>query len=127
MPSIDLGPIWDTIPELRKIHLQNVDGFTKEHFLAMQRRVTSYKGLEHLGLELISFDLEEVKREFMVIMEVHADSLKHLWLGRNKVNNDFIRDICYTLTKVSNFTQVLESISLKHMKEADSMKWPEIL
>ena len=112
MPSIDLGPIWGTIPELTKIHLQNVDCFTKENFLSLQRRVASYKGLEHLGLELISFDIEEVKREFLVMMEVHADSLKHLWLGRNKSSNAFIKDVCSTLTTVSGFTQVLESISL---------------
>jgi hypothetical protein len=34
-----------------------------------------YKGLRHLGLELIPFDLEEVKKELLELLNWHSDSL----------------------------------------------------
>ena len=64
-----------------------MDELKKEDFQDIHKKLTSYKGLETFGLELVSFDLEDVKSEIMEIFNVHADTLKNLWLGRNKVTH----------------------------------------
>lgn len=71
MPSIEMPLVYETLPELTSFHIQNVDEFKKENFLSVARRLVTYKGLQSLGLELVTFDLEEVKREFLEILTIH--------------------------------------------------------
>ena len=59
--------------------------------------MVTYKGLQTLGLELLSFDIEEVKKEYLDILGTHSDSLRKLSLARNRVSNSFLKDICTTL------------------------------
>jgi hypothetical protein len=64
----------------------------------MYSHLVSYKGLIKFGLELLSFDLEDVKDEYLEILKVHSDSLTHLSLARNKVTNAFIKIMCDVLS-----------------------------
>ncbi len=83
-----------------------------------------YKGLTNLGLELVSFNLEDVKKELLDVLANHSDSLRHLSLARNKISNDFMKAMCQSLTggMVS-----LEYIDLRHLKEASKVGWPDML
>ena len=56
-----------------------------------------YKGLRRLGLELLSFDLEDVKSELVEILRMHGDSLRELQIGRNKISNELLRFIADSL------------------------------
>ena len=64
----------------------------------MYSHLVSYKGLIKFGLELLSFDLEDVKDEYLEILKVHSDSLTHLSLACNKVKNAFIKIMCDVLS-----------------------------
>lgn len=83
-----------------------------------------YKGLQHLGLELLSFDLDEVKSELIEILNFHSDSLRHVKLSRNKVPSDLIELICDSLT---GGLVKLQSLELLHLKEAGKVNWPKVL
>ena len=120
MPSIDMTHVFETLPELTSIHIQNVDELKKENFLAMYRRLVTYKGLTNLTLELLSFDIEEVKQEFLEILYVHSDSLRNISLGRNRVSNQFMKEICSSLKEG---LAGLENLNLLHLKETNKIDW----
>ena len=61
MPSIQMDEVFENLPEVVHLDIQNVDEFKKEQFLAVHKTLLKYKGLQHLGLELLSFDLNDVK------------------------------------------------------------------
>ncbi len=90
----------------------------------MSSRLVTYKGLKKLALELLSFDIEDVKERYLEILQIHSDSLTHLSLARNKISNIFMQIICDTLrTSLPN----LRCIDLRHMKETDKINWPKML
>jgi len=60
------------------------------------------------------FDIDEVKEDLFHILNYHASTLKRLLLGRNKVTNEFMRDLCHA---IKDFNQI-EEIDLTHLKEA---------
>jgi len=62
--------------------------------MVAKERLLSYQGLEKLGLELLMFDLDDVKEDLFHILSLHATTLKTLLLGRNKVSNEFMKDLC---------------------------------
>lgn len=120
MPSIDLRNVFETLPELQTFFVRNVDEFKKENFMAVYRRFISYSGLETLGLELLPFDLTDVSSEFLQIIQFHSNSLKHLYIGRNKVPSSLLKEIC---NKLMGGLQVLETIDLTHAKESSKIDW----
>ena len=83
-----------------------------------------YKGLRTLGLELVPFDLEDVKKELIEILHVHADSLRKLCLGRNRITVEFLQHLCANLHGCFN---QLELIDLTHLKEANKINWVALL
>jgi hypothetical protein len=90
----------------------------------MSSRLVTYKGLKKLALELLSFDIEDVKERYLEILQIHSDSLTHLSLARNKISNIFMQIICDTLrTSLPN----LQCIDLRHLKETDKINWPKML
>jgi hypothetical protein len=90
----------------------------------MYKTLLSYKGLQYLALELLSFDLNEVRSEFLEILKWHSDSLLHLKLSRNLIPGSFLEAICSSL---EGGLVSLESIDLLHLKEANKINWPSIL
>jgi hypothetical protein len=113
MPSIELSGVFSRLLEertqLATLHLQNLDLFKTENFQTLRTLLTSYKGLENLGLELLSFDLESVKQDLLLILLAHADKLKRLSLARNKVSTDLMLFLAQGLRQ--SFS-VLETIDL---------------
>ena len=86
--------------------------------------MVGYRGLVTLGLELLKFDLEEVKNLLVEILRVHSDSLRHLWLGRNKISNELLR---YISTELRGSFNVLESVHLLHLVELKNVKLVDLL
>lgn len=97
MTSIDMPSVYEFLPPVTSIHIQNCDEFKQQNFLQICSRLVTYKGLKRLVLELLSFDIEEVKDKYMEILQVHSDSLTHLSLARNKVSNSFMKTVCDVL------------------------------
>jgi hypothetical protein len=124
MPSLDLTRVFDNLPELTSLHLQNIDEFKVPNFQAVYKKLTTYKGLEKLALELVSFDLWEIKAELVEILRIHSDTLKYFSLARNKVSSDLMKYLCGELSKGFN---VLEVVDLKHLKENGKVNHPELL
>jgi len=124
MPSIDMPAVYEYLPQLKNLHIQNCDEFKKENFISMQRRLVTYKGLETLGLELLSFDLDDVKKEFLDILRIHSDSLRRLSLARNKVSNVFLKDICQV---IQSSLPSLEFVDLRHLKDTNKIDWTDLL
>ena len=84
----------------------------------------TYKGVKKLVLELLSFDLEDVKEKYLEILQVHSDSLTHLSLARNKVSNAFMKSVCDVLkSSLPN----LECVDLRHLKDTAKIDWPAML
>lgn len=84
----------------------------------------TYKGLKKFVLELLSFDLEDVKEKYLEILQVHSDSLTHLSLARNKVSNAFMKNVCDVLkSSLPN----LECVDLRHLKDTAKIDWPAML
>jgi len=77
-----------------------------------------------LGLELLAFDLPEVKNELIELLNWHSDSLLHLKLSRNNVPSDLLELICDSLT---GGLVKLQTLDLLHLKEAGKVNWPKIL
>ena len=90
----------------------------------MQSRLVSYKGIKKFELELLSFDLEDVKEKYLEILQVHSDSLTHISLARNKITNTFMKSVCEVLrSSLPN----LEFIDLRHLKDTAKVDWPGML
>ena len=90
----------------------------------MQSRLVTYKGLKKFVLELLSFDIEDVKEKYLEILQVHSDSLTHLSLARNKVSNAFMKSVCDVLkSSLPN----LECVDLRHLKDTQKIDWPGML
>lgn len=69
MPSIDMTHVFEFLPySVTSIHIQNCDGFNQQNFLAMQSRLITYKGLKKLVLELLSFDLEDIRDKYLELL-----------------------------------------------------------
>ena len=62
--SFTITEVYKNLPELQTLHIQNVEDFSIENFRVVAQRLLSYRGLVHLGFELTSFDLDDVKEEF---------------------------------------------------------------
>ena len=45
MPSIQMDEVFENLPEVLHLDIQNVDEFKKEQFLAVHRTLLKYKGL----------------------------------------------------------------------------------
>lgn len=45
MPSIQMDEVFENLPEVVHLDIQNVDEFKKEQFLAVHRTLLKYKGL----------------------------------------------------------------------------------
>jgi len=123
MPSISLGPVFANLPELKTLHIDNIDDFTKEQFLVVFNKLTTYQGLEKLGLELVPFDLEEQKEMILNVMKLHSATLRHVSFAKNKTTVAFMNYICEGMSCMSN----IESIDLKHLKEAKTVDWTKML
>jgi len=123
MPSFDLNAVFENLPMLKSFWVQNVDEFKKDQFLAVYQRFMSYNHLNKLGLELLSFDIEEVKEEFFQIIRTHYKTLKTLLLGRNKISNAFMKDMCNSIKELNN----IELIDLTHLKEVSKIDWKDYL
>ena len=124
MPSIDLTRVYENLPELTTLHIQNIDEFKIPNFQAIYKKLTTYKGLEKLSIELVSFDLWDIKAELLEILRIHADTLKYFSLARNKVTSDLMKYLCGELSKGFN---VLEVVDLRHLKENGKVVHPELL
>jgi hypothetical protein len=61
MPSIKMDGVFENLPEVAHLEIRNLDEFKKDQFLAVHKTLLKYKGLKHLGLELLYFDLNDVK------------------------------------------------------------------
>jgi len=68
MSSIDLQLVFADLPELATLHIQNIDSFSKETYELVCARMSTYKGLENLALELVPFDLEENKEYLLNVL-----------------------------------------------------------
>lgn len=90
----------------------------------MQSRLVSYKGLKRLVLELLSFDIEDVKEKYLEILQIHSDSLTHISLARNKVSNSFMKVVCEILR---SSLPSLQCIDLRHLKDTAKIDWPDML
>jgi len=124
MPSIEMTMVWEMLPELTNLHIQNCDLFTQANFVSMYKRLTTYKGLKILCLELLSFDIEDVRSEYVQILQTHSDSLTHISLARNKVSNTFLQDVFQVFLKS---LPSLQQIDLRHLKETSKIDWPLML
>ena len=100
-----------------------MDDFTKDAFLAVFNKFNTYQGIDKLGLELVSFDLEENKEVLLGALKIHSGSLTKLSFAKNKVTNSFMTYICDGLAQMNN----IEMIDLKHLKEAKNVNWVEML
>lgn len=56
-------------------------------------------------------------------MRNHGSTLKHLHLGRNRISNVFIAEMCAETKEFSN----IETIDLIHLKEVNKVDWVEML
>lgn len=74
----------------------------------------TFQGLEELSFELTSFDMEEVKPQYIQVLSHHAGTLRHISLSKNKVPNSLMKDIAAGFSG----NNVLEKIDLLHVKEA---------
>ncbi|CDW87598.1 UNKNOWN [Stylonychia lemnae] len=123
MPSFDLSSVFRNLPQLKTLSCQNVDDFKKDNFIVVKEHLLTYTGLEKLGLELLQFDLDEVKEDVFQILRHHAATLKKLYIGRNKVSNDFMRELCNAIKEFN----IIEEIELTHLKEANKIIWKDYL
>lgn len=121
--SFELPEVYAHLPDLLTFFVQNLDDFKKENFQVVVKKLTSYRGLQCLGLELLQFELEEVKEDFFQILRTHSDSLTHLCLGRNKVSNALMKEICNEIREGNR----IETLDLTHMKEANKIEWKDYL
>ena len=85
--------------------------------------MTKYLGLETLVLDLIPFDIEEIKDLLIEVCKVHRASLTHLSIARNKISAEFLRGLCEQIAEGNNITFV----DMIHMKDNKNMKWEEAL
>jgi len=59
------------MPELQSLHLENVEAFDQNNFMAVCQKLSMYQGLEKLVLELLVFDLEQVKEKYVEVVRHH--------------------------------------------------------
>lgn len=123
MPSFDLQKIFENLPALQSFHVQNVEDFKQEQFNAVYQKLITYDSLNRLGLELLAFDIDEVKDKLFDILRMHHRTLKTLLLGRNKVSNQFMKDLCNAIKELNT----IEEIDLTHLKEANKIDWKDYL
>lgn len=125
MPSVGLKAVFAELPELQTFHVENVEDFTKEHFIEVFNKLEKYVGLQKLVLDLIQFDLEENKELIFTVLRTHAKTLRHLSLARNKMTNEFLNRICEVLAHEED--NVLEHFDLRYLKETKDINWVQIL
>lgn len=58
MPSIELSSVFNCLPELKFLKIDNVDSFTAEAFKVVFSKLLTYNGIHTLALELLAFDIE---------------------------------------------------------------------
>jgi Ran GTPase-activating protein (RanGAP) involved in mRNA processing and transport len=54
---------------------------------------------------------------------MHNRSLRTLLLGRNKISNAFMKELCNAIKEMNN----IEEIDLTHLKEANKIDWKDYL
>ena len=93
MPSVVLPNLFENLPELTHLNIENLDEFKKDQFIAVHSSLLKYKGLRNLALEALPFDLTEVKQELLDIVRGHSASLTHIKLGRNLIPGNFLEEM----------------------------------
>ena len=83
----------------------------------------NYEHLHKLGLELLNFEIEDVKDELFQIIRIHHRTLHNLLLGRNKISNAFMREMCNAIKEMNE----IHEIDLTHLKEANKIDWKDYL
>ena len=101
MPSIQLGEVFANLPEMRTFRVDNVDDFTQEQLAVVCNKLQTFQGLEHLGFELVVFDLYENRELLLSILKLHSGSLTKLSFAKNKVSNEFMQFVCEGLQGLS--------------------------
>jgi hypothetical protein len=69
MPSIEVDEILRNLPHLKTFVLDNVEDFKEQTLKAIASNFLAYEGLESLGLELLTFDLEANKELILDIIK----------------------------------------------------------
>ena len=123
MPGFELDTVLMQIPELVTLKIENVPSFKKETFSAMVGKMLTYKGLETLGLELLTFDLESVKEDLFQILRHHSATLRTLLLGKNKISATFFQEMA---SQIKEFTMI-ETIQLTHVVKSNEVDWVECI
>lgn len=102
MPSIDICPVLSKLPDLKTLHLKNVEEINEDTFMHIYNKLISYQGLEVLILELVSFDLENNKEKLLDILVKHSQTLRIISLSRNKVTSKLIEYLCEGIKESNN-------------------------
>lgn len=123
MPGMEVGPVFEDLPELQTLIIDDVEAVTKEVFVTIHHRLMQYKGLETFALDLITFELDDTKELILDILKQHADTLRYVSFSKNKVTNSFMQFICEGFGPHSK----LEEINLQHLKDVKSVNWIDLL
>ena len=89
------------MPELKTLHIDNVDDFTQDAFTAVFGKLSTYQGLNKLGIELVVFELDTNKEAILNVLKIHAPTLRHISFAKNKCTNAFMKFICEGLMGMS--------------------------
>ena len=119
MPTLELDSIFGTLPELTTFRVLDVSSFNQEMLSRVASKMSTYKGLETLGLELLNFNLENVKEEFFSILRQHSATLKNLYIGRNYLSNNFIKEMCNEIKEDCR----IETLDLTHLIKINEIDW----
>jgi hypothetical protein len=60
---------------------------------------------------------------FLEVLQLHKESLRHLSLAKNEVNNEFIKFLCDGLKDGSH----IDFLDLTHLKKAKNISWVNYL
>lgn len=66
---MELGEVFNNLPNLNTFHIDNIECVTKEVFVNIYNKLMTYKGLERFIFDLSSFDLDESKELILEILK----------------------------------------------------------
>ncbi len=124
---MDCSAIYDNMPQLTYFNHQNIDCFKEEQYHKVMTRFLDYDGLNHLGLELLNFEITGSPAHLDDLVNVflkHQASLNSVSLNRNKLTDAFIKDLC---ERISGAAPNLKVVDFLHLKEANNMNFVELL
>jgi len=81
--------------------------------------LSTYQGLEKLVLDLIPFNLEEVKEKYVEVARLHNKTLKYIGLQKNAISNDFMQYLCEQIAAEN----IIDMVELTHMKDNKDIDW----